>query len=59
MFAANEGICCDVYIPSGQIAPGKLSQAYQFGAQIIEVDGNFDDALKQSLDDAKITVGIQ
>ncbi len=53
MFAANEGINCDVYIPAGQIAPGKLSQAYQFGAQIIEVDGNFDDALKQSLDDAK------
>ena len=53
MFAANEGIDCDVYIPSGQIAPGKLSQAYQFGAQIIQVDGNFDDALKQSLDDAK------
>jgi threonine synthase len=53
MFAANEGINCDVYIPSGQIAPGKLSQAYQFGAQIVEVDGNFDDALKQSLSDAK------
>jgi len=53
MFAANEGMHCDVYIPSGQIAPGKLSQAYQFGAQIVEVDGNFDDALKQSLDDAK------
>ena len=44
MFAANEGIECDVYIPAGQIAPGKLSQAYQFGAQIVEVDGNFDDA---------------
>src|SRR3989338_1103433 len=53
MFGANEGIHCDVYIPSGQIAPGKLSQAYQFGAQIVEVAGNFDDALKQSLDDAK------
>ncbi len=53
MFAANEGMLCDVYIPAGQIAPGKLSQAYQFGAQIIEVDGNFDDALRQSLVDAK------
>ena len=53
MFAANEGIDCDVYIPAGQIAPGKLSQAYQYGAQIVEVDGNFDDALKQSLIDAK------
>ena len=53
MFAANEGIDCDVYIPAGQIAPGKLSQAYQFGAQIVEVDGNFDDALAQSLKDAR------
>ena len=49
MFAANEGMQCDVYIPAGQIAPGKLSQAYQFGAQIVEIDGNFDDALQQSL----------
>ena len=52
MFAANEGMECDVYIPAGQIAPGKLSQAYQFGAQIVEIDGNFDDALEQSLQDA-------
>ena len=53
MFAANEGMQCDVYIPSGQIAPGKLSQAYQFGTQIVKVNGNFDDALRQSLDDAR------
>ena len=53
MFAANEGIQCDVYIPSGQIAPGKLGQAYQFGAQIVEVDGNFDDALERSLSEAR------
>lgn len=57
MYAANEGIECDVYIPSGQIAPGKLSQAYQFGAQIVEVDGNFDDALAKSLDEAKQSDG--
>lgn len=57
MYAANEGIECDVYIPSGQIAPGKLSQAYQFGAQIVEVDGNFDDALTKSLNEAKQSNG--
>lgn len=57
MFAANEGMECDVYIPAGQIAPGKLSQAYQFGAQIVQVDGNFDDALKRSLDEAGIHGG--
>ena len=27
MFAANEGIDCDVYIPAGQIAPGKLKSS--------------------------------
>ncbi len=57
MYAANEGIECDVYIPSGQIAPGKLSQAYQFGAQILEVDGNFDDAFTMSLNEAKQSNG--
>ena len=53
MYAANEKMECDVYIPSGQIAPGKLSQAYQFGTQIIEVEGNFDDAFSKSLHEAK------
>lgn len=53
MYAANENIDCDVYIPTGQIAPGKLSQAYQFGAQLIQVDGNFDDALTKSLENSK------
>jgi len=53
MYAANENMYCDVYIPAGQIAPGKLSQAYQFGAQIVQVQGNFDDALAKSLEDAK------
>lgn len=57
MFAANENMECDVYIPAGQIAPGKLSQAYQFGAQLIQVQGNFDDALAKSLEDAKAHEG--
>ena len=50
MFAANENIDCDVYIPEGEIAPGKLSQAYQFGTQLIQVKGNFDDAFSKSLE---------
>lgn len=52
MYASNEGLDCDVYIPRGEIAPGKLGQAFQFGAQVIEVDGNFDDALTLSLDNS-------
>ena len=53
MYAANEDMECDVYIPKGEIAPGKLGQAFQFGAQVIQVEGNFDDALASSLEDAK------
>ncbi len=49
MYASNEDLECDVYIPKGEVAPGKLAQAFQFGANIIEVDGNFDDALATSL----------
>jgi len=53
MYAANENMACDVYIPRGEIAPGKLGQAFQFGAQVIQVQGNFDDALTASLNNAK------
>lgn len=49
MYAANENVQCDVYIPAGEVAPGKLGQAFQFGAQVIEIKGNFDDALSTSL----------
>jgi threonine synthase len=57
MYAANEDMQCDVYIPKGEIAPGKLGQAFQFGAQVIQVDGNFDDALRVSLLNAQKTGG--
>lgn len=53
MYASNEGIECDVLIPKGEVAPGKLGQAFQFGAQVIEIEGNFDDALSASLKEVK------
>lgn len=49
MYAANENMNCEVYVPKGDIAPGKLGQAFQFGAQVVQIDGNFDDALSYSL----------
>lgn len=45
-YAARAGIRCVVLIPKGKIAYGKLSQALQHGAQVIQIQGNFDDALK-------------
>ena len=44
-YSAKAGIKCIVLIPKGAIALGKLAQALIHGAQIIAVDGNFDDAL--------------
>lgn len=44
-YAARAGIKCIVLIPQGKIALGKLSQAMVHGAQVIQILGNFDDAL--------------
>ncbi|MDR0978245.1 MAG: threonine synthase [Endomicrobium sp.] len=44
-YAAKAGLKCLVLIPEGKIALGKLSQAVMHGADVLEIDGNFDDAL--------------
>jgi threonine synthase len=44
-YAAKAGIRCVVLIPNGHIALGKLSQALIHGAIVLQVDGNFDEAL--------------
>ncbi len=46
-YAARAGIRCAVLIPEGKIALGKLSQAMIHGARVIQIKGNFDDALAQ------------
>ncbi len=45
-YAARAGIKCAVLIPEGKIAFGKLSQAMVHGATVIQVRGNFEDALR-------------
>ncbi|MCL2607266.1 MAG: threonine synthase [Methanomassiliicoccaceae archaeon] len=49
-YAAKAGMKCAVFLPSGKVAAGKLAQAVFFGAKVISVDGNFDDALKIARD---------
>ncbi|AEG45034.1 threonine synthase [Isoptericola variabilis] len=44
-YAARAGMVCAVLVPDGKIAMGKLSQAIAHGAQLLQVDGNFDDCL--------------
>lgn len=44
-YAAKAGLQCAVFLPSGKVAAGKLAQAMFFGAKVLSIDGNFDDAL--------------
>ena len=45
-YAARAGLGCAVLVPKGSIALGKLAQALAHGAQLLQVDGNFDDCLE-------------
>ena len=45
-YAAQSELNGVVFIPEGEIAYGKLSQALAYGAKVIQVRGNFDDAMR-------------
>ena len=45
-YAAKAGIEAIVVVPSGKIALGKLAQALMYGARLLVIEGNFDDALR-------------
>ncbi len=45
-YGAKAGMKTYVLIPDGYIALGKLSQAMMYGAEIIAIQGNFDEALE-------------
>jgi len=45
-YAARGGLKCFVLLPKGSIALGKLAQALMHGADVIALEGNFDDALR-------------
>ncbi len=45
-YAARAGMKSFVFIPSGQIALGKLSQALDYGSRVLQLEGDFDDAMR-------------
>ncbi|MFC1617537.1 threonine synthase [Candidatus Margulisiibacteriota bacterium] len=58
-YAARANMGCCVLIPEGKIALGKLSQAMLHGAQVLQIKGNFDEALnivKEITDNYPITL---
>jgi threonine synthase len=44
-YAARAGLRAVVLIPQGKVAAGKLAGALAYGAQVVQVEGSFDDAL--------------
>lgn len=44
-YASLAGLKSVVFIPEGKIAYGKLSQALAYGSRVLQIKGNFDDAM--------------
>jgi threonine synthase len=51
-YAARGGISAKVYLPAGQASANKLAQALDFGAEVVQIEGSFDDALNVLLEQA-------
>lgn len=45
-YAARAGLKAVVLIPQGKVAAGKLAGAVAYGAQVVQIQGSFDDALR-------------
>ncbi|MGM9988517.1 MAG: threonine synthase [Bacillaceae bacterium] len=45
-YATRANMKAIIVIPNGKIALGKLAQAIVYGAEIVSIDGNFDEALQ-------------
>ncbi len=57
LYAHSCGLECTVFIGSGRIAFGKLSQAMDYGARTIQIRGDFDDCMRQ-VQDVCTTLGL-
>src|SRR3989441_2115005 len=45
-YAARAELQCAILVPRGQISHNKLAQSLDYGAAVLELDGNFDDAMR-------------
>ena len=50
LYAHSIGMKCTVFIGTGRIAYGKLSQSMDYGGHTIQINGDFDDCMKQVQD---------
>ena len=56
-YAARADLQCAIIVPAGQVSHAKLAQALDYGARVIEIDGNFDasmSVIRELADDESI-----
>src|SRR5690242_4044957 len=41
-YAARADLVCTIMVPAGQVSHAKLAQALDYGAKVLEIEGNFD-----------------
>src|SRR6266536_3801169 len=45
-YAARARLRCAILIPKGQVSHAKVAQSLDYGARVLEIEGNFDDCLR-------------
>jgi threonine synthase len=45
-YAARANLSCAILVPHGQVSHAKLAQSLDYGATVLELEGNFDDAMR-------------
>jgi threonine synthase len=45
-YAARAALQCAIIVPRGQVTTAKLAQSMDYGAAVLEIDGNFDAAMR-------------
>ena len=56
-YAARADLLCAILVPSGQVSHAKLAQALDYGAKVLEIDGNFDtcmNAIRELAEDGSV-----
>jgi threonine synthase len=45
-YAARAHLLCVILVPEGQVSHAKLAQALDYGAKVLEIEGNFDSCMR-------------
>ena len=56
-YAARANLTCEIVVPGGQVSNAKLAQALDYGAKVIEIEGNFDScmsAIREMANDSSV-----